>query len=225
MEERRLDRTEPDVVVDGQVGAHAQFLSDDGDTQLLRSAAVTYGYMRSLVQDFPSVRGILAGQYLDQGALAGAVLSTDCVNRSGIERQGDVRQGGDRTERLGNIVELKHGGPRLRCDVRSGVAWARSVGAELRDVSDVGSRDRQRLEIVRLVELGPSEELGGFVGDKGALFDRPVENGRGHYAALDVLDADGLAIAADDDHVVGLGTGGEAGCGDRLNRRVGERVV
>jgi len=88
MKKRDLDGTEPDVVLNREVGTQAEFLRYQRDAELLRLARIDDGDRLALDHDRPGIGRIDTGQDFDKRALAGAVLAADGVDftRSKIER-------------------------------------------------------------------------------------------------------------------------------------------
>jgi hypothetical protein len=88
MQQRHLHRAEPDIVLDRKVRTQAQLLCDQCDAALLRLAGRGDRTRLARDGDVAAVGAIDAGQELDQGALAGAVLAADRTNfaRRDVER-------------------------------------------------------------------------------------------------------------------------------------------
>ena len=74
---------EPDVLLDGQVGDQRQLLEHGGDAAFARLVGVGGAKLLAVDQDGAAVVADRAGQDLDEGALAGAVLAEQRVDLAG----------------------------------------------------------------------------------------------------------------------------------------------
>jgi hypothetical protein len=108
-------------------GNQRQFLIDRGNPRLLRLTRGSQVNLAPLPADGAAVAAVDAGQNLDQGRFARAVLAHDRMHLARQDGQAAVRQGRDAAEGLGDAGHLQkrfgHGqGPQIGW---VGAAWAR----------------------------------------------------------------------------------------------------
>lgn len=81
-----------DVLGDREVGEERRLLVDDGDSGVPRVRGSVHDHGYAVQQHGPGVRPVDPGERLDQGRLAGAVLTREGVRLARVQREGDVAQ-------------------------------------------------------------------------------------------------------------------------------------
>src|SRR5262249_7371718 len=111
---------EADVISNGEISEEVTLLEDGDD-------AGGAGVVGRAEGDEPAVEAYLAGvgcedagEDVEEGGLAGAVLADEGVDGAGTQDEGDAAQGHDAGERLADVVEFDgvHGWPRC-----GGILW------------------------------------------------------------------------------------------------------
>jgi hypothetical protein len=87
-----------------------QILEHGGDAAVLGGARVRKLHRLALDQQLSFVGDMDAGEDLDQGRLAGAVVAEHAGHLAGVHLQGDVLQGVDAAEVLGDVAGLQQRG-------------------------------------------------------------------------------------------------------------------
>ena len=108
----RKERLPPDedVLDHGQVGEQRRLLVDDCDPRLDGGSRAAQRDLDAVDEQPPAVRGVDAGEDLDQRRLASAVLAHERVRLAGVEVDRDVLEGMDRAERLRRVLERQDRG-------------------------------------------------------------------------------------------------------------------
>ena len=97
-----------DVLGHVQIGEQQWLLVHCGQPARLRLLGVGQAHCRTLQDDFARIALYDAGQDLDEGRLAGAVLPDEGVDLARMERQGHVLERLRHVEALGEIAHLQH---------------------------------------------------------------------------------------------------------------------
>ena len=92
-----------DVLGDRQVGEERRLLVDDGDAGVAGVGRAVEDDRLAVEQHLAGVRPVHAGEGLDQGRLARAVLAGERVRLAGEQLQGDVAQGPHGAEGLADM--------------------------------------------------------------------------------------------------------------------------
>ena len=114
------------VLDDVEVVAEREVLVDDLDPELggvLRAVDV---HRLAVDDDLAAVRRVRAGDALDQGRLAGAVVADERHHLTGTDLEVDLAERLDRAEALRDPVELQERGRRVP---RRSWSWVKKVGA------------------------------------------------------------------------------------------------
>ena len=96
------------VLGDAEIREQARMLVHDRDAMALRIERCCELDSVAIERNLPGVGPIDAGQQLDAGALAGAVLAQQRQHLTGMECQGNVADGNGAAERFGDTMQ--------RCD-------------------------------------------------------------------------------------------------------------
>jgi hypothetical protein len=99
-----------DVLGDRQVGEERGLLVDHGDARVAGVGGTVEDGGLAVQEHLTGVRSVHAGERLDEGRLARAVLTGECVHFAGEQFQGHVPQGAYCAEGLRNVLERQHGG-------------------------------------------------------------------------------------------------------------------
>ncbi len=99
-----------DVLGDRQVGEERGLLVDHGDAGVAGVAGAVEGHGRAVEQHLAGVRPVHSGERLDEGGLAGTVLTGQGMHLPGEQLQGDVPQGADRPEGLRDVLQCQNRG-------------------------------------------------------------------------------------------------------------------
>src|SRR5690606_13757752 len=97
---------EHDVLTDGEVRAEVDLLVDGADPRRLRRAGVAEALLVAGDDDPAGVDAVVAGQRLDEGGLAGAVLPHEGVDLAGEQPEVDGVERLDAGERDGDPGQL-----------------------------------------------------------------------------------------------------------------------
>ena len=103
----RLLVTEEDVLGDGEPGDEVELLVDRGDAERDRGVGGAQRDRLAAPADLALVGPVRAGQHLDQGGLAGAVLAEQAVHLAGPDDQVDAVERADAGEGLDDPAHLQ----------------------------------------------------------------------------------------------------------------------
>ena len=107
--------TQEDVLGDGLVGGEVELLVDDRDAEVLGLGRIMDLHRLAVDADLAGIALICAGQDLDEGRLAGAVLAGERHHLAGVEGQVHVVEGLDAAEPLADSARLEEWRRVARC--------------------------------------------------------------------------------------------------------------
>ena len=162
VEQRDVDPSEEDVVLDAELGDEAQLLVHERDPVRLRLVRVAERELLAVEADHALVGLDEADERLHERALAGAVVPADRVHLAGADVEREAPNRTHRAVGLGEVDDLQQ----HRTVVRGGTGSGRQrrripfsahrderyplEGADLRELGHVGLGDALLLDVLRL---------------------------------------------------------------------------